>query len=422
MIVDYKIPQTCKICKDTAVEKMDEKCYNLDIITMKITMTPKEKLNRNIWWVLQAIKYEELICSKNEPIGFSIEKSEDSPSVKDQRRIIHKLDSFQVIEILELDNDDENFYGLFTIQPKFDEFYNLYEKKLIHKLKAQEQKENDGEFTVLEKNELEFLYTDRIKITERVKEILNSKTLKNNEYYLKEFADLCSDSTLKKARYDFFTLLILDSLLEITKDNNAEIVIALVIKTRLPYEQKRSAFGELVSELSDKLDDSLIRKIWAGNFLTPTETRLFSDKHGIYSLIKIFDVKVKFQSENFHAPEKNNHIEKLLIVRPWNENNIFLIVVNDNYQNLVIKGDKAKESWELLFKVAEGNQSMETHTYKANLDYFNTNKACKLYTRTGCSITKILRSEAGVVVPAIPMEIISEKAFKQRQKKGRKET
>lgn len=117
---------------------------------------------------------------------------------------------------------------------------------------------------------------------------------------------------------------------------------------------------------------------------------------------------------------QKNSVERLEVVRPKSKSNRFLIVVNKDYQK-PIQGDRAKTSWGMLFEVAGGKELIGSE-YKASLEYFNTNKRCKVYTQTGCSLTKIFKTEY-YIVSAIPIEMISEKAFKQRGKdKSRKIT
>ena len=104
-------------------------------------------------------------------------------------------------------------------------------------------------------------------------------------------------------------------------------------------------------------------------------------------------------------------ITSLSIVRPKNSNR-FKIVINGDY-SLSLEGDCASRSWGLIFDLAERKQ-MSAREYKSVIDYFNTNKRCKLYSQTGYLPTKLLNVKSGFVVPAIPIKMISEKAFQQR--------
>ena len=110
-------------------------------------------------------------------------------------------------------------------------------------------------------------------------------------------------------------------------------------------------------------------------------------------------------------------IRKLELIKP-KMGNRFKIVINDDYEN-PIHADKAKSSWDLLFRVAEENLT-EAEGHKSSLDYLNTNKGCRLYTKTGYQLTKILKVEDGYILSAIEIKIITEKAYQQRANKSRK--
>ena len=99
------------------------------------------------------------------------------------------------------------------------------------------------------------------------------------------------------------------------------------------------------------------------------------------------------------------------------QNNKFKVVLNGNYKN-PIEGDKAISSWSILFRIADEEPIEYKEINKGNLDYFNSNKNNKIYTRTGYNLTKILKKERRFVVPNIEMEVISEKAFETRKNKA----
>lgn len=104
-------------------------------------------------------------------------------------------------------------------------------------------------------------------------------------------------------------------------------------------------------------------------------------------------------------------IVELLIVKPNTDSNNYLVIVNQKF-NKPIKADRAKPSWELLFEITNDKEVAYSDKYKTSLDYFNSNKRCKLYTQTGLSLTKILQRENRYIVPIIKIGVISEKAYK----------
>ena len=122
-------------------------------------------------------------------------------------------------------------------------------------------------------------------------------------------------------------------------------------------------------------------------------------------------------------PKSNNRshcpITKIAVVRPKDKDckNIFKVVVNKDYSH-PIEGDKAMKCWVLLYTVAVDKVATDDGR-KSELDYLNTNKACKLYTATGCKPTKILRQASGHIKTEenVTIELITERAFKRRQKK-----
>jgi hypothetical protein len=124
--------------------------------------------------------------------------------------------------------------------------------------------------------------------------------------------------------------------------------------------------------------------------------------------------------KNFHDSLKSKRpilsgdkIAEMLIVEPSTDSNSYLVIINQKF-NAPIKADRAKPSWELLFQIATEKEVAYSDSHKTSLDFFNSNRRCKLYTQTGLSLTKILQRENRYIVPVIKIEVISEKAYKQR--------
>ncbi len=102
-------------------------------------MTPEEKFNQDVWYVLRQIKKKSLYTKIGEPVLYQIdyniiEAREEYTSSENEAAILEKLQEQNIIKIknreiksiISLDNFD-NFY-LEIIQPKFDKLYNLYER------------------------------------------------------------------------------------------------------------------------------------------------------------------------------------------------------------------------------------------------------------------------------------------------------
>lgn len=142
------------------------------------------------------------------------------------------------------------------------------------------------------------------------------------------------------------------------------------------------------------------------------DIRIETDRERIYSSLATLKEELKIRQQSEAQP-----ISSLICVKPNESQNTYKLILNNDYAN-TLNADRAKPSWDLLFKVADGD-SIRSNQHKASLDYLNTNDSCKLYSQTGHTLTKILKSEDGYIVPAIMINVITEKAYQQRLKKGR---
>lgn len=109
-------------------------------------MTPEEKFNQEIWWILQEIKHEEYRTPKGEEVEFFIKKNVvkkgnqkinidfNFPEEEVQRKLLHKLKEWNAISF-EPVNDifrgsdmySPSIYALKIKKTKFDELYKKYE-------------------------------------------------------------------------------------------------------------------------------------------------------------------------------------------------------------------------------------------------------------------------------------------------------
>ena len=120
-----------------------------------MNLTPEEKFNQTIWWVLKEIKKEGLATRKDHYICFEFQSSQGSnsnsvPSKEDQKRAIRLLESKGIIKIkknkyaspftidiiAQIDNIKPIGYLLEILQPKFDEVYKKF-RKLTEKYQPQ---------------------------------------------------------------------------------------------------------------------------------------------------------------------------------------------------------------------------------------------------------------------------------------------
>lgn len=113
-------------------------------------------------------------------------------------------------------------------------------------------------------------------------------------------------------------------------------------------------------------------------------------------------------------------ISKLTIIEgDLTEDKEIKIVANDNYeQPIKVKRSTAQNgqhnNWEVLYRVAKKTDPLSERLYKHVLDYLNYNKECKLYKRSGLAVTNILKIVDGYIIAAIPMEVVSAKAYETR--------
>jgi hypothetical protein len=96
-------------------------------------MTPEEKFNKDVWYVLRQIKERSLYTKKGNPISYWVDfdffdATGSSPSAADEAAILEKLEEWDAIKIQSSYwNMSNKLFRIEIIQPKFDELYRLYE-------------------------------------------------------------------------------------------------------------------------------------------------------------------------------------------------------------------------------------------------------------------------------------------------------
>ena len=154
------------------------------------------------------------------------------------------------------------------------------------------------------------------------------------------------------------------------------------------------------------------RRPHAFTLIQPNKGKLIEERRRLAN----FDQERPTKRGQTRLSENKGPIKKLELVRPRSGNK-FKVVINEDYLSPV-QADKAISSWDLLFRIAEGEDIIDADHHKNAIDYFNFNKKCRLYIKTGHSITKILKVEGGYISPAIEIKMITEKAFQQRANKS----
>lgn len=135
---------------------------------MENDITPEEKFNQKMWWLLQQIKEADLLRSPEEPFEFLLREQKDAPPRDDQRKLVYKLENLKAIKISKQftyidsgltkvifkENASESEANGFHLKilPKFDEVYGELRKK-AEKLQP---KENSAPKTSLKSQEIKF--------------------------------------------------------------------------------------------------------------------------------------------------------------------------------------------------------------------------------------------------------------------------
>ena len=100
-------------------------------------MNPYEKFNRDVWFVLQKIKEENLRTASGKPIEYIVKFSGYQPPItlkpENEPKILKKIEELLAIQIIEKTESPSEyhveaiFFYLKILQPKFDELYKKYE-------------------------------------------------------------------------------------------------------------------------------------------------------------------------------------------------------------------------------------------------------------------------------------------------------
>jgi hypothetical protein len=141
-------------------------------------MTPEEKFNQDVWWILREIRNDEFLTPKGERVDFHFRvltktsvrskttEVSNIPLADTQRKLLYKLKEWKALDLLEpasdifgndIFNPPTRFY-LIINQAKFGELYNLYEKSFNPK--PQTVSPNTDEKPAIREKALELIATD----------------------------------------------------------------------------------------------------------------------------------------------------------------------------------------------------------------------------------------------------------------------
>jgi DNA-binding Lrp family transcriptional regulator len=180
-----------------------------------MNLTPEEKFNQEVWWILQEIKKDWLTTPEDKRVEFNIRTSSNThintPAEETQRKLLRKLEKQGIIKIVKelfispaLDSPLlGTVYGLKpkgfileVLQPKFDKFYKKWgeidenpwltkESKVIQRKKLFAKQREEAE-TYAEEIKRQFAEMDKKQkekevlkkeIIEEIKERVEGKTI-----------------------------------------------------------------------------------------------------------------------------------------------------------------------------------------------------------------------------------------------------
>ncbi len=102
-----------------------------------MNLTPEEKFNQEVWWILQQLKYLEVSGRKKEIITLVIKarpsRPSDEPSPSAQESALLKLEEWKAIKIKDSEEQEVTYgrdfiYTLEILQQKFNEIYEKFRK------------------------------------------------------------------------------------------------------------------------------------------------------------------------------------------------------------------------------------------------------------------------------------------------------
>ena len=206
------------------------------------------------------------------------------------------------------------------------------------------------------------------------------------------------------------------------------IIVEMMVRHHPNKNEFYMPLRKLLSPLQDEFDMeqtfNTLRKETQGNVEAKINTLDILDKDGMVLglnhkrvFVRIRDRK-KFMKdfkrlELKREPEKESVIRILEIIET-DYDNILRVYINKDYSN-PISVNKNKKSWSYLLRIMK-EKSIDLSEKEADglESFINENASNKLYTRSTCTISRILKRDGGTVSAAIPIKPITSKAVTQR--------
>jgi len=176
-----------------------------------------------------------------------------------------------------------------------------------------------------------------------------------------------------------------------------------------------SDFGDIANleifKLAEKIENLF------KTFVLPKALRHDYLMLAVYSKAKVDEllkaIEQALEKAKDDAGKKN--IREIVIVDSGSK--AYKLVINGDYKNC-LEPSQGRKYWELFLQTAQ-NIPLEKENYKGYFDYINSNKN-NPFIKAGYGKSKLLTVKDGYILPNVPIEIISEKAFKERMNKQNK--
>lgn len=172
--------------------------------------------------------------------------------------------------------------------------------------------------------------------------------------------------------------------------NNNERWFAIVSELENLMEDEKNEKGERLIRFKDEQMTLEKMKI-AGN----NEIIKFIYKGE--DIERYIDDLKKGDSKKIKKKDRGGKIEKIEILKNNNEQGRIKVYINGAYEYEPIDFSRGK-NWGLMYQIANDG---EVAYNKAFYDYFNYSKLNPLYKTKGFEVTKILKEEAGFILPNI---------------------
>jgi len=429
-----------------------------------MNLTPEEKFNKDIWYVLQKIK-ERALYSKQSSSIVSY-RVIDANFIGGEIFYDNEIETLEKIQEMEAvknlkETEEYNVFSLEIIQPKFDEIYKKY-RELASKKPKQDAPANSEKIDeqAVEELNLNGYSEDNLRRFSNIIKVISNQIELDSWNRLTNIVKI----PLAALEREGFSYEEMRSILgSINKINNKKVVSIL---NERPYKemQKRPTylFDDDTTGRAGEINKKEALRKWLnseGRFMDVSEGDLMNNlilqlsvkigqdplqflggyKKSVDSKLNEVVItrgkKVAKQSQGIRGEDKkirknkfkkSEGIRKITIIKMNNGKHLFAI--NDDYEN-VKRILEHSEWWQIFIgRVAEQSMLPEARTNvktipKKMADYFNYNKKCPIYMGGKYALTDIFvgRDIDTMINSDIKTATMTERQYVIRKKKaGRK--